>query len=34
VMSAAGEAARWRAAEGDDWSVAQRPTGVASGMRS
>jgi hypothetical protein len=34
VLSAAAEAARWRAAEGDDWSVAQRPTGVASGMRS
>jgi len=34
VQSAAAEAARWRAAEGDDWSVAQRPTGVASGMRS
>jgi Bifunctional DNA primase/polymerase, N-terminal len=34
VLSAAAEAARWRAAEGDDWSVAQRPTGVAFGMRS
>jgi hypothetical protein len=34
VQSAAAEAARWRASEGDDRSVAQRPTGVASGMRS
>jgi hypothetical protein len=34
VQSAAAEAARWRASEGDDWSVAQRPAGVVSGMRS
>jgi hypothetical protein len=34
VMTAGAEAARWREAEGEHWSVAQRPTGLASGMRS
>lgn len=35
VASAATEAARWRAmVDGDDWPVAQRPAGVASGTRS
>jgi hypothetical protein len=34
VQSAAAEAARWRASQGDDWSVAQRPASVASGMRT
>ncbi|WP_156993983.1 bifunctional DNA primase/polymerase [Pseudonocardia acaciae] len=34
VYGAAAEAVRWRASEGDDRSVAQRPAGVASGVRS
>ncbi len=34
VQSAAAEAIRWRATEGDDWLVPQRPAGVASGVRS
>jgi hypothetical protein len=32
VHSAAAEAVRWRANEDDDWSVTQRPAGVASGL--
>jgi hypothetical protein len=34
VQSAAAEAFRWRATEGDEWPVSQRPAGVASGSRS
>jgi hypothetical protein len=34
VHSAAAEAVRWRANEDDERSVAQRPTEVASGVRS
>jgi hypothetical protein len=34
VHGAAAEAVRWRADEADDRSVAQRPAGVASGVRS
>jgi hypothetical protein len=34
VNGAAAEAARWRESEDDEWTVAQRPAGVVSGLPS